>query len=385
MTDQDHYILTNFKLLTGDAEVDKSQPEAMAISDRHIVAVGQKSSMPALKTVVDLQGMTVTPGFIDLQLNGCGGVQLNNDISETTLDTMHAANLQSGCTTFLPTLITSSYEDMRQAVEVVKVYRQRYPERIPGLHLEGPFLNLQRKGIHNPELIRKPTTTEVQFLCKHADVISMITLAPEVCGEEVVRQLSEAGIVVSIGHTNATCAETKAAEQAGARFATHLHNAMSPLTSRAPGVVGAIFDSNQLGAGIIADGYHLSWENLRIAHKIMQDRLVLVTDATAAAGSDIPEFEFGGQTVYHRDGKCTGVDGTLGGSALTMMEAVANSVEHGIAPDAVIRMATVNAAKAINSEQTLGRVAPGQYANLTIIDDRYILKGIVSGGALQLI
>ena len=384
MTDRDSYILTNFKLLTGDSNVDKSQPEAIAISDGHIVAIGQRASMQATETVVDLKGMTVTPGFIDLQLNGCGGVQLNNDISAATLDTMHDANLQSGCTTFLPTLITSSYEDMQQAVELVKDYRQRYPERVPGLHLEGPFLNPQRKGIHNPELIRKPTETDLQFLCDYAEVISMITLAPEICGAGVIRRLSEAGIVVSIGHTNATCAEVKVAEQAGARFATHLHNAMSPLTSREPGVVGAVFDSHLLGAGIIADGYHLSWENLRIAHRIMQDRLVLVSDATAAAGSDIPEFEFGGQTVYHHDGKCVGANGTLGGSALTMIEAVANSITHGITPQDTVRMATVNAAKAIGVECKMGQVALGQYANLAIFNNQYIMLGTISGGVIKI-
>ena len=384
MTYSSRYILTNFKWLVGD-QSSFPHPQAVAISDQHVLAVGRISEMPEDFPEVDMAGLTLSPGFIDLQLNGCGGVLFNNDISANTLDIMHAANLKSGCTTFLPTLITSSSEDIKTAVEVVAHYRMKHPERVPGLHLEGPFLNPKRKGIHNPELIRKPDNDMVDYLCAHADTITMITLAPEICGNDIIRRLSDAGIIVSLGHTNASCAQAKSAEQAGARFVTHLHNAMTPLTSREPGVVGAVFDSAALSAGIIADGYHLSWENLRIAHRVMQDRLVLVTDATAAAGSNITEFEFGGQIVYHNHGKCIGIDGTLGGSALTMMEAVSNSIHQGIEPNAVIRMATINAARAIKEEQVMGRVAPGQIANLTFFDDHYTLKGTISGGSLMMI
>ena len=390
MTHMSNYILTNFKLLTGEPSHQESAPDAIVIAGQRIVALGQISSIrdefPVTEgfSEVDLQGLTVSPGFIDLQLNGCGGALLNNDISSTTLDIMHEANLKSGCTTFLPTLITSNDEDIRKAIDVVSDYRKQHPERVPGLHVEGPYLNVARKGIHNPDLIRQPSAAMVDYLCDHAETVSMLTLAPEVCPEGTIEKLSEAGIVVSIGHTNATCAQVKAAEKAGARFATHLHNAMTPLTSREPGVVGAVFDSEILGAGIIADGYHLSWENLRIAHRIMQDRLVLVTDATPAAGADISEFEFGGQTVYYSNGKCTGADGTLGGSALTMIEAVANSVEQGIDVHAAIRMATINPAKAIHLEESLGQIAPGQFANLCIFDDHFKVRGSVSGGALVL-
>lgn len=376
------YVLTNFKWLSGESHA--GTPEAVAISGQHIVAVGPLSEMPAGFPRRDMAGLTLSPGFIDLQLNGCGGVLFNNDISADTLNVMHAANLASGCTTFLPTLITSSDEDIKQAIAVVAEYQQKHPERVPGLHLEGPYLNPARKGIHDPDFIRTPSAEMVDYLCHHASIIAMITLAPEMCEANVIRRLSDAGIVVSMGHTNASCAEAKAAEQAGVRFATHLHNAMTPLTSREPGVVGAVFDSSLVSAGIIADGYHLSWENLRIAHRIMQDRLILVSDATAAAGSDIAQFEFGGQTVYHSDGKCTGVDGTLGGSALTMMEAVFNSIDHGIEANAVIRMATINAARAIGKDHTMGRIAPGHYANLVFLDDNYVLKGTISGGSLKM-
>ncbi|MGB1270646.1 MAG: N-acetylglucosamine-6-phosphate deacetylase [Endozoicomonas sp.] len=381
-TSEAPYALVNFKALTG--QPDQESIEALFIENGRISAVGKAVEIANSCKQINLNNLYLSPGFIDLQLNGCGGVLFNGNISAQALDIMHSANLRSGCTAFLPTLITSSDEDIHRAIDIVRSYQKAHPERVPGLHLEGPYLSLERKGIHDPSFIRTPSPRMIDYFCKNAEVISMVTLAPEACPPGIIEQLSEAGIVVSIGHTNATCAQAKAAEQAGARFATHLHNAMSPLGSREPGVVGAIFDSETLGAGIIADGYHLAWENLRIAHRLLQDRLVLVTDATTPAGTDLETFEFAGQTIYHKNGKCTNADGTLAGSALTMMEAVANSIRQGVPRDAVIRMATVNAARAIHIEQKMGSIAPDQYANLTLFDDSFTLHGTISGGELSL-
>ena len=380
----DHsFALVGCRIRTGrNGQYSDKTDNTIVIRDGKIAAVGDRELADGLEQF-DVKGRFVTPGFIDLQLNGCGGVLFNDDISENTLDIMHATNLRFGCTAFLPTLITSSDDDIKKAIEVVKAYRAKHPDRVPGLHIEGPWINPVRKGIHNPELVREPCKTMVKYICDHAEHISMLTLAPEVCPAGTIEQLTEAGIVVSIGHTNATCEQAKEAEQAGARFATHLHNAMTPLTSREPGVVGAVFDSDLLGAGIIADGHHLTWENLRIARKVMQDRLVLVTDATPAVGTDIEQFEFGGHTVYHQDGLCKNADGTLGGSALTMNQAVANSIEHGIGFNATIRMVTRNPAKAIGVSASMGDIAVGQFANLTILDDTPNICGVVSGGKLS--
>ncbi len=379
---QTAYALTGFKPLTGHCE----QLDMVIIEGNRIVAAALAAHMalPAGLQRINLQGLTLSPGFIDLQLNGCGGVLFNSDITLDTLDTMHAVNLRSGCTAFLPTLITCSDDDMRQAIDIVREYQLMYPYRVPGLHLEGPYLNPERKGIHNANLIRRPTPDMIDYLCANADAIAMVTLAPEVCPPGTLEALSSAGIVVSLGHTNATCAQVKAAEAAGASFATHLHNAMSPLGSREPGVVGAVFDSHRLGAGIIADGHHLSWENLRIAQRLLADRLVLVTDATTPAGTDMETFAFAGQTIYHRDGKCSNADGTLAGSALTMMAAVGNSIRVGIEPQTAIRMATINAARAIHVHSQMGSITAGQFANLAIFDDSFRVRGSVSGGELKL-
>lgn len=374
------YVLVNFRAMTGLAH--QNDLEAVVIAGQRIAATGRIADVAGSLPRVDLQGLHLSPGFIDLQLNGCGGVLFNSAISAATLDTMHAANLRSGCTSFLPTLISCSDDDMIRAVTVVRDYRRRHPQRVPGIHLEGPYLNPQRRGIHHPDFIRPPCPRMIRWLCEQADAIAMVTLAPEVCPDGTIEQLAEAGITVAMGHSNARCQQARAAEGAGVRFATHLHNAMSPLTSREPGVVGAVLDSDTLGAGIIADGHHLAWENLRIAHRLLQDRLVLVTDGTTPAGTTIPQFEFAGQTIYHRDGKCTNSDGTLAGSALTMIQAVANSIHQGLPSAAVIRMATVNAARAIGQQEQIGAVAAGYPANLALFDQQLQLWGTISDGQL---
>jgi N-acetylglucosamine-6-phosphate deacetylase len=375
------YALIGFKPLTGDPQ--QSNINALIIDKGRITAIGQSDDIIDNHVVFDLNGLNLSPGFIDLQLNGCGGVLFNNDISTETLNVMHATNLLSGCTTFLPTLITSSDDDIRLAIDVVRQYQSEHPDRVPGIHLEGPYLSQARKGIHSLDYIRQPSTEMIDYICENADAIAMVTLAPEICPTGTIERLCEAGIIVSIGHTNATCEQVKSAEKSGARFVTHLHNAMRPLGSREPGVVGAVFDSEKFGAGIIADGYHLAWENLRIAHRLLQDRLVLVTDATTPAGTAIEEFEFSGQTITHQNGKCSNADGTLAGSALVMSDAVANSIRAGLAPHDVIRMASINAARAINIDHEMGSIAVGQYANLAFFDDNFTIQGTVSGGDIQ--
>ncbi|CAK8736488.1 N-acetylglucosamine-6-phosphate deacetylase [Sodalis praecaptivus] len=230
--------------------------------------------------------------------------------------------------------------------------------------------------------MRAPTEEMVEFLCANSDVISKMTLAPELVDPQVIRRLSAAGIRVSIGHSNATYDQAKAGFAAGVSFATHLFNAMPPLVGREPGVIGALFDAPEIYCGIIADGLHVNWANVRNAKRIKGDRLVLVTDATAPAGAEnIDRFIFAGKTIYYRDGLCVDEHGTLSGSALTMIEAVRNSVEYaGIALDEALRMATLYPARAMGANARLGTLTVGKIANLTAFTRDYkISKTIVNG------
>lgn len=308
----------------------------------------------------------------------------NDEINADTLQTMQAANQKSGCTSYLPTLITSSDEDMRAAITAQREFEAQYANQSLGLHLEGPYLNLARKGIHTESYIRQSDDDMVDFICDNADVVAKVTLAPEQNNPEHVKKLAEAGIVVSIGHTNATYQEAREGFANGITFATHLFNAMTPMTGREPGVVGAIYDTPEVYAGIIADGFHVDYANIRIAQRIKGEKLVLVTDATAPAGAEMTEFNFVGKTVYVKDGKCVGADGTLGGSALTMIEAVENCVKHvGISLDETLRMASLYPAKAIGIDHKLGRIKSGMIANLAIFDSNFKVLNTVVNGEMQ--
>ncbi|MEH0687735.1 N-acetylglucosamine-6-phosphate deacetylase [Vibrio cholerae] len=375
------YALTNCKLYTGS---DVLTNHAVIVNQGLIEAVCPEDALPQAVKTIDLNGANVSPGFIDLQLNGCGGVMLNDEITAQTMQIMHQANLKSGCTSYLPTLITSSDEDMRAAVAAAREYHAQYQNQSLGLHLEGPYLNVAKKGIHSVDYIRPSDDSMIDFMCDNADVIAKVTLAPEHNDAAHIERLSAAGIVVSIGHTNATYAQARQSFDSGVTFATHLFNAMTPMVGREPGVVGAIYDTPEVYAGIIADGFHVDYANIRIAHKIKGEKLVLVTDATAPAGADMDYFIFVGKKVYYRDGKCVDEHGTLGGSALTMIEAVQNTVEHvGIALDEALRMATLYPAKAIGVDNKLGRIKKGLVANLTVFDRDFNVQATVVNGQYE--
>jgi len=375
------YALTHGRIYTGHEILDD---HAIVIANGLIERICPQAGLPSGIEQRSLNGAILAPGFIDVQLNGCGGVQFNDSpdaVTVETLEIMQKANEKSGCTSYLPTLITSSDELMKQGIRVMREYLAKYPNQALGLHLEGPWLNIVKKGTHNPDFVRKPDHELVDFLCANADVITKVTLAPEMVPAEVITRLVDAGIVVSAGHSNATLKEAKVGFRAGITFATHLYNAMPYITGREPGLAGAIFDEADVYCGIIVDGLHVDFANVRNAKRLKGDKLCLVTDATAPAGAHIDEFIFAGKTIYYRDGLCVDENGTLSGSALTMIEGVRNLVEHcGIALDEVLRMATLYPARAIGVDKQLGSLAPGMVANLTAFTRDYkITKTIVNG------
>ncbi|ODP98625.1 N-acetylglucosamine-6-phosphate deacetylase [Salinivibrio sp. SS3] len=376
------YALTHCRIFTGHEVLDD---HAIVIREGLIDAVCRQDALPNNIATRALNGALVSPGFIDLQLNGCGGVMFNDAITPDTIATMHQANLKSGCTNFLPTLITSSDADMQAAISAMRTYQQQHPHQALGLHLEGPYLNIEKKGIHSADYIRPSNDQMINYLCDNADVIAKVTLAPELAPASHIQALKQAGIVVSAGHTNATYAQAKQGFTHGISFATHLFNAMTSISGREPGVVGAIYDTPDVYTGVIADGFHVSYPNIRLAHKVKGEKLVLVTDAVAPAGADMDHFIFVGKKVYYRDGKCVDENGTLGGSALTMDQAIYNSVEHvGIALDEALRMATLYPARAIGIEQHYGSIRPGKVANLAIFDRTINVQAtIVNGQYLQ--
>lgn len=380
------YALTNCIIYTGHERLDN---HAVIIDGEIIKHVCPVSELPTTIKQHDLNGAILSPGFIDLQVNGCGGVQFNDNKENVTLknlDIMQKANERTGCTSYLPTLITCSDDLMKHGIEVMTEYLKNNKNQALGLHLEGPYINVIKKGTHNPDFIRQPSAQMIDYLAAHAEAITKITLAPEMVNDDFIHQLKDAGIIISAGHSNATYEEAKQGFKAGISFSTHLFNAMPYISGRGPGLVGAIYDTPEVYAGIIADGLHVQWANIRNSKQLKGNKLILVTDATAPAGIDpqtgeMDHFIFAGKTIYYRDGLCVDENGTLSGSSLTMIDAVKNSVEQvGIALDETLRMATLYPARAIGVDNSLGSISPGKIANLTAFNrDFKVLATYVNG------
>ncbi len=375
------YALTNAVIYTGEKVL---YEHAVVIENGLIQAVILEKDLAKDIPTVDLNGANLSAGFIDLQLNGCGGVMFNEEISVNTLEIMQATNLKSGTTSYLPTFITSPDEGMKQAVAVMREYLSKHQNQALGLHLEGPYLSVAKKGVHRPEYIREISPEMLDFLCQNGDVITKLTVAAENPTAEYISRFIQAGIIVSIGHSNATYEQAKQRFAEGASFATHLHNAMSPISSgREMGVVGAVLDS-EVYTGIICDGLHVHWGNIRLAKKAKGDKLVVVTDATAAAGADISEFIFVGKKVTVKEGKCYDEFGALGGASVTMIESIQNLIHHtDLSLDEILRMCTLYPAKAIGVDDKLGSIAVGKVANLAIFDQQFKVKATAVNGELQ--
>lgn len=372
------YALINAVIYTAQ---DVIYGKAVVVDGDKIHAIVPVEQLPKDMKTIDLQGNNLTAGFIDLQLNGCGGVMFNEEINVRTLEIMQETNLKSGTTSYLPTFITSPDEGMKEAVKVMRDYLTKYQNQALGLHLEGPYLSVEKKGVHREEYIRAISPEMKAFLCDNADVITKLTLAAENPTAQYIPDFVEKGIIVSLGHSNATYDVAKAAIEKGASFATHLHNAMSPISSgRAMGVVGAVLDSD-IYTGIIIDGLHVDYGNIRIDKRVKGKKLCIVTDATAAAGANIESFVFVGKTVYVRDGKCYDANGTLGGSAVTMIESVKNAVQEvGIPLDETLRMCNYYPAKAIGVDDRLGSIEVGKVANLTAFTHDFKVIGTAVNG-----
>ena len=379
-------IIKNAKIFDGEKFIDKN---TVLIEDKTIKKILNENELSQKEIsdneIIDIQGMVLSPGFIDLQLNGCGGVLFNDDTSENALKIMNETNKKFGCTSILQTLITSPDNKILNALEVLKNIDNPEEIGVLGLHIEGPYISVEKKGIHRSEYIRILSDEIIQKIADSGkEITRLITIAPEKAKIEHLKTLRKAGIKINMGHSNATydqCLEKKEYYDGG----THLYNAMSPLESRNPGLVGFLFNDNELSAGIIVDGFHSEFPAVEIAKKIMKNRLYLITDAVSPAGTtDMKEFMFEGNRVLYQNGKCISPEGTLGGSALVMIDGVKNLVQKVNQPlEEALRMATSYPAKFISVEDRYGYIKEGFIADLTYFDDNFKIKGTISKGNLQ--
>lgn len=332
-------------------------------------------SPPDEAEIVDLGGKMLLPGFIDTQVNGGGGRLFNDDPSVETIRVIAGTHRRYGTTGLLPTLISDDLSVIEAGITAVDAAIERVPGVI-GIHIEGPFLNPARKGIH-PEGKLQPLRDDfIALLTSLKRGKTLVTLAPECATPEQIAQLTAAGVIVSAGHSDAPYETVRAAIDAGLTGFTHLFNAMSQLTGRAPGMVGAALESDETFAGVIADGYHLHPASLRVALRAKSaERLMLVTDAMPSVGSDAPGFTLQGRAIRRDGDRLIGSDGTLAGSTLTMAGAVKGMMAQGrVGIEAAVAMASATPAAFLGLPGT-GVIAIGNAADLVIADDDLAIHG----------
>ena len=348
---------------------------ALVVEDGRVVEIAEGSVPPGAR--VELDGGVLTPGFIDLQVNGGGGVMLNDQPTVEGIATICAAHARLGTLGLTPTLITNTREVTRATIEAgVEAAAQGVPGFL-GLHLEGPHLDPRRKGAHDPSLIRPMEAADLAMLEDAARRLPalIVTVAPEAVTPAQIAALAAAGAIVSLGHTDCSAAVAREAFAAGARMVTHLFNAMSQLGNREPGLVGAALDAEGVQAGLIADGVHVAPEALRIALAARRgrDSIFLVTDAMAVAGTELTEFELNGRRILRRDGRLTLEDGTLAGADVDFPGVISALTAAGVGLAEALRLATVVPAGVLGREVGL---VPGAAADVVWLDGGMGLGGV---------
>jgi N-acetylglucosamine-6-phosphate deacetylase len=330
----------------------------------------------------DLGGAMLLPGFIDTQVNGGGGVLFNDAPTVETIRRMGAAHRKFGTTGFLPTLISDDLEVMARAIAAVDAAIASGVPGVLGIHLEGPFLNLARKGVHNAEKFRRIDDEAVALLTSLKRGRTLITLAPEMTTPEIIGRLSAHGAIIAAGHTDAMYEQIVEAARHGLTGFTHLFNAMSPLTARAPGVVGAALSNPDSYCGIIADGRHVHPETLKLALRCKRfDHFMLVTDGLANVGTSKQSFDLLGHTIRIENGVYVDQDGTLAGSALDMAQAVRNARDIlNVGLTEAVTMASAAPARFLGLESTHGRIAKGCRADFVVADDDLNVRQTWIGG-----
>ena len=351
------------RLFTGDGMLENA---TVRIDGGRIVEVAHGVAADAVK----LKGL-LAPGFIDIQVNGGGGVLFNDAPTVATLAIIAAAHRQFGVTGFMATLISDEPGKVEAAIKAVGDAIVAGVEGVLGLHLEGPWLSAPRRGVHPAEFLRELGQEDLRLLTSKCSFPLMVTVAPEQVGPDSIRALVDAGVRVSLGHTAASTEMVEAALAAGASGFTHLFNAMPPLEGRNPGAVGAALASRKAWTGLILDGIHVHPVSAQAAFAAKTaDKMILVTDAMATVGSETASMSLFGEAISVQDGALRTGTGTLAGAHLEMSGAVRNAVKLlEASPGEALRMASLTPATFLGIDSERGRIAQGHRADLVLLDD----------------
>jgi len=374
--------LINHKLFDGESW---HSDKAVLIDGTSIADVIPLQSRVAGIKTIDLGGQILAPGFIDVQVNGGGGTLFNDQPSVDGIRNIVKAHRRYGTTGLLPTLITDDLETMAASADAVRQLVASPAEGVLGIHFEGPYVNTRRKGVHDAALIRPPEEEGLELFLSDDLGVVVVTVAPEILDPGIIRRLATAGVRVCAGHTAADYEQIETALTEGLCGFTHLFNAMTPMESRAPGVVGAALQSTSSWCGIIVDGFHVHPASLQLALKTkVPGKMILVTDAMPSVGAITKDFILQGRAVNVRNGRCLTDDGTLAGSDLDMIGAVGNTVGMlGCELSEALRMASLYPAEFLGLGDRFGRILPGYRADLVAFDPAFrVNQTWVAGNAL---
>jgi len=371
-------VLYGARLFDGERFLDD---HALVVEGASIRAVVDLEDRPRGGEEIDLGGGVLSPGFIDWQINGGGGVLFNAEPTVEAIAKIAAAHRREGVTGFLPTVVTDAPDVLAAALTAARKAHVRVPGAL-GVHVEGPFIDPRRKGVHPPEWIRPMRDKDAEALVAMRAGVMVVTLAPASVSLELIARLAEAGIVVSLGHSDATAEEAQAVFDAGARAATHLYNAMSQLSSRAPGVVGAVLADPRVICGLIADGEHAHALAYRTAIAAKGVRgIALISDAMPPAAGGPDTFELQGRKIMRKGHKLVDESGTLAGAAITLRDAVRYVTKTlGLPLADALTMATLTPARMLGVDDRVGRLAPGRHADLVHLTDALDIAGVWVAG-----
>lgn len=334
---------------------------------------------------IDLSGCVVAPGFVDVHIHGCVGAD-TSDADADGLDRMCAHLATNGVTSFCPTTMTLSHEQIAKTLGVVKDRMDHPPEgaRIAGVNMEGPYISAHKKGAQAGEFVRNPDYEEFKELDDGCGgIIRIVDIAPECAGAEEMIPKAAQLCTVSIAHTEADYECAKHAFELGVTHVTHLYNAMPGLTHRSPGVVGAVLDDERVRAEVICDGFHISPAVLRVTFAALgENRSVIVSDSMRAAGEPDGTYTLGGQTVFVKNGQARLEDGTIAGSTTNLHQEVKNLIQWGVPFRQVIKSATINPAREIRMDDRIGSIKAGKYADLVVFDSEWNLKLVIIRGKI---
>ena len=372
--------IVNGKIVLPDAVV---SDKALAFDAQTGKIVGVVDAAPAGADIIDAAGGYVAPGLVDIHIHGYLGED-TSDAKREGIKKMAYGVAENGVTAFLPTTMTVAKAEIEAALDAVRSLKEESRTwdgaEIIGVHAEGPFINPSKKGAQAAENILTP---DADFILANADVITSVTLAPEMDKDHVcIKKLAADGrVLVSMGHTDATFDEAMSAVKDGVSHATHLFNAMSALAHRNPGVVGAALASDSVSTEVIADTFHINPGLYTIIAKAKGDKMVLITDCTRAGGMPDGEYTLGGQPIFLKGIECRLADGTIAGSVLKLNHAVRNVLAHtSLSVNEVFKMASLNAAKAIKVADRLGSLEAGKDADIIIVDADINVKRTIKKG-----